>query len=107
MKSIEHRLAEKESELRAVLDEVRVLREEAGEVAAAAEFTEKEEELRARREKVASVEAAQQLSDPVQQRIAALLLAYGQGWSARDIARHFGWRSEDVERFLAVGKALL
>jgi hypothetical protein len=34
--------------------------------------------------------------------IAALILAYGRGWSAADIAHHFGWPREAVERWFAV-----
>ena len=39
--------------------------------------------------------------------IAALILAHGRGWSAADIAHHFGWPQATVERWLEASKPIL
>ena len=46
-------------------------------------------------------------SSGLRRAITALILVYGRGWSAADIAHHFGWPREAVERWLETGKPLL
>jgi hypothetical protein len=54
-----------------------------------------------------SPEASSPETPGLRRAVAALILGYGRGWSAADIALHFGWSREAVEHWIEASKPLL